>query len=700
MESDDDYESFSLPIEPSPSPINQPKKLKRLKKKTSIDSNVPVSVPIDHTIPSSSSLNTVDISPISNPDISETIQVVDSVPIVNESENSELEELFFYKERSEENRISMMDWEEEDRFGELDEKVGEEKKGGKKRGSLKEGDEEEGEQKKKRRKSKGKAEKSVRVTKKMEKERKVHLKELHAESQRLLEEGDMPFANEDSNGVDTRNVESASKPASLPSPNKPILSNMPLDEESKCVFRAPINDTQDLSDGFQTSDEEDLEDSEEDSPVEEVLAPSVLTMNLKLDSAPPDDMYDSEEPFDILILFSLLCMDNGTGNVDCFCSSDEEDYDKENIDPHPCKVSEEEVYPKGDPVKAFVDDEAEEEDDSDNDLMRFKENEEDEENEESEEFNDLIVSGYKEKPMDNAKRDQLHQMWLEQQDAAATDNVLQRLKCGGNQLREPIALEEEEGDDEKEADGEDFDKDSMDDASCDLLPQNVARMNSKKAKQMMSQMFTDKDDVFLSSDDEETEQKLVRIRLLEKAEEHTSFLSPAEDENSREVFGLIKKLNIAPDSKKKAKSSSFFDKLVTGGNSNSSLKSSFLGRARNSSLPSSKKTGSSSFKSFIFGRDDSNSRSAITTSEVSSNSGDSTKRPTKTASAKFSNSQSNFSSQRTSQTSSSSSLLEILRRSNKSDHSVRNHPSGQTEVAVQFAAFKSVKRSMKVEART
>ncbi|XP_010277663.1 PREDICTED: probable apyrase 5 isoform X2 [Nelumbo nucifera] len=32
-----------------------------------------------------------------------------------------------------------------------------------------------------------------------------------------------------------------------------------------------------------------------------------------------------------------------------------------------------------------------------------------------------------------------------------------------------------------------------------------------------------------------------------------SFLSPSEDESSREVFGLIKKLNVAPDTKKKAK---------------------------------------------------------------------------------------------------------------------------------------------------
>lgn len=36
-------------------------------------------------------------------------------------------------------------------------------------------------------------------------------------------------------------------------------------------------------------------------------------------------------------------------------------------------------------------------------------------------------------------------------------------------------------------------------------------------------------------------------------QEPAMFLSPAEDESSREVFGLIKKLNIVPDSKKKAK---------------------------------------------------------------------------------------------------------------------------------------------------
>ncbi|KAL0438568.1 UNVERIFIED_CONTAM: hypothetical protein Slati_2339800 [Sesamum latifolium] len=57
-------------------------------------------------------------------------------------------------------------------------------------------------------------------------------------------------------------------------------------------------------------------------------------------------------------------------------SSDEEDNDKEN-DPHPRGIADGSSSPKGDPVKDFVDDEAEEEDDSDNDL-RFQDNEEDE----------------------------------------------------------------------------------------------------------------------------------------------------------------------------------------------------------------------------------------------------------------------------------------------------------------------------------
>lgn len=164
--------------------------------------------------------------------------------------------------------------------------------------------------------------------------------------------------------------------------------------------------------------------------------------------------------------------------------------------------------PKGDPVKAFVDDEAEEEDDSDNDLFRFQENEEDEGNEDSEEINDLIVTGYEEKPIDNEKRNELHQKWLEQQDAAGTDNLMQRLKCGPK-VRDTTLLDVE---DESDEDEEDFSDDEK-----DVVPAKTARINTRKAKQMITQMFADKDDAFLSSDDEETEKRLVKQRVLDKA---------------------------------------------------------------------------------------------------------------------------------------------------------------------------------------
>lgn len=49
---------------------------------------------------------------------------------------------------------------------------------------------------------------------------------------------------------------------------------------------------QDLFPDSQTSgSEDDLLDETPSSPLEEVLAPSLLAMNLKFDSAPADDMY-------------------------------------------------------------------------------------------------------------------------------------------------------------------------------------------------------------------------------------------------------------------------------------------------------------------------------------------------------------------------------------------------------------------------
>lgn len=45
------------------------------------------------------------------------------------------------------------------------------------------------------------------------------------------------------------------------------------------------------------------------------------------------------------------------------------------------------------------------------------------------------------------------------------------------------------------------------------------------------------------------------------------------------------------------------------------MQASFLGRAKGSSMPYSHKQGSTTARAFIFGRDDSNSRSCLTASE-------------------------------------------------------------------------------------
>lgn len=196
------------------------------------------------------------------------------------------------------------------------------------------------------------------------------------------------------------------------------------------------------------------------------------------------------------------------------CSSDEEgdDNDKENIEPHPHVLTKLSLSPHGDPVKDFIDDEAEEEDDSDNDLLHFQEIEEDDGNDEDDkELNDMIATGYEEKTIDNEKRNQLHQKWLEQQDAAGTENLLQKLKCG-SKLKEASSLEA----DEDEEEGEEEMEDVADEAAEDLLPTNVARINLRKVKQMIPEMFSEKDDVYLSSDDEDMEMRLSKRCLFEK----------------------------------------------------------------------------------------------------------------------------------------------------------------------------------------
>ncbi|KAL1822094.1 hypothetical protein ACET3Z_008872 [Daucus carota] len=435
-------------------------------------------------------------------------------------------------------------------------------------------------------------------------------------------------------------------------------------EEPTPTFRAPVDDTQDLFGDSETSgNKDDQLDNQQSSPIEEVLAPSLLTMNLKIDSVPLDD----------------------------YISSDEEDDDKENLEPIIFKPGNACSSPKGDPVKAFVDDEAEEEDDSDHDI-RFQENDEDDANEDFGELNDLIVTGYEEKSIDKERRNELHQKWLEQQDAAGTDNLMQRLGCGPKVKENTLFDVEVESDEDDEGSS---------DEEEDIGPAKTARINARKAKQMIPQMFADKEDPFVSSDDEETEKMLVKQRVLEKVEDQATLISPAEDENSREVFGLIKKINNAPIAKKKQQVPSFFETLITGGSSSSSSssKSSFLGRVSSHSLPSKKR--SSTAKSFIFGRDDSNSRSSILISEDSSDAVAKEIRPTQKSTAKFTSSQAKSvtrSSQIVAETNSGTSLIEILKRSTMQSTSCnQDNMVGMTQTI--FSAFKIPKKPVKVEGR-
>ncbi|KAL5845069.1 hypothetical protein ACOSQ4_011027 [Xanthoceras sorbifolium] len=444
---------------------------------------------------------------------------------------------------------------------------------------------------------------------------------------------------------------------------------MDVEEEQQQVFRAPIRDTQDLFSESQTSGSKDEPPNETpSSPLEEVLAPSLLAMNLKFDSAPPDDV-----------------------------SSDEEDNDKENMDPGLDKLVDLSLSSNGDPVKAFVDDEAEEEDDSDNDLNRFQDNEDDEDNEDAEELKDMIATEYEEKLVDIERRNELHQKWLQQQDDVGTENLLQRFQHGSKQLETSLL---EEDDMESKEDDEEFD----DEYSEDDVPTNDLRMNLKKVKEMIPHMFTDKDDAYISSDDEETEKSLAKQCLFEKSEEQATLLSPAEDKDSREVFSLIKKLNIVPDSRKKAKLSDLSGMQLIGGNGIVSSKSSFLGRASNHSLPS-RKHGSSMVRSFIFERDDSNSRSSLSEKEGSSDPMQRESRPAKTASTIIYNSQIKSSARNTktaAETNSGTALLEILKRSSlQSSHWTGDSVVSHTEsVLATFKLEKPMKKGSNMSIRT
>ncbi|MQL82764.1 hypothetical protein Taro_015245 [Colocasia esculenta] len=359
----------------------------------------------------------------------------------------------------------------------------------------------------------GKAEESARNKRKLEKERKAHLEQLHAESQRLLRE--------------TRDA--SFRPATVV--EKPISSVLEKIRRRKLEIlkiSSVSNDTDRIVEANSPVVEPAIAESDSRQHSESIEVPERISGNE--DEIPKSDTQEAQETSDdhqhcnrendqpedcndVLqdnngesSLLSAYPDVNSDPSDDT--SSDEEDYDKENVDPGPEKPVNVNLYRKNDLAKSFVDEEAEEEDDSDHDLMRFKENDEEEGSEEDEDevLDDLIASGYEEMPLDNEKRNELHQKWLQQQDAVATDNVLQRLNCG-KERRDPLLLDDENDDGEP---GENSSQESLNTA----LPANDIRQHSRKAKQMIAQMFTDAEDAYISSDDEETEQRLFRQRLL------------------------------------------------------------------------------------------------------------------------------------------------------------------------------------------
>ncbi|XP_023643392.1 protein starmaker isoform X1 [Capsella rubella] len=316
-------------------------------------------------------------------------------------------------------------------------------------------------------------------------------------------------------------------------------------------------------------------------PLEEVMTPSVVAMNLKLNLSPLPEK-----------------------------SSKEAEYMKENSD----SETNDDSSP-GDPVRKFIDEDAEEEDDSDNDLLRF-EDEDDDEDEEDDDLRDMIVSQFKEDPTDKDRRNELHQKWLEQQDAAGTEKLLQKLKRGLQQ-DETLLSEDEVDDDDDEERAEDADDEEVQKPEAnedenedeeDPSHANSMRMTIKKIKEMIPLMFTDVDDVYVSSDDEEMEKKLMQQRLHRKMELKAKSSSSIGDENSEEILRHIKK----PEIKKKEKPSSYKERALMGMNKNpAASKSSFLGRLTKSSVSEgSRKRGLNVVRGYIFERDDSNGKSS------------------------------------------------------------------------------------------
>ncbi|KAH7286439.1 hypothetical protein KP509_32G007200 [Ceratopteris richardii] len=349
-------------------------------------------------------------------------------------------------------------------------------------------------------------------------------------------------------------------------------------------FRPPMEDTQDLL----SSDDEldgnpDLDRDNEDFGGSRVA--------LQLDTETQDDYAEC--------LGVGLCRDNTESN---------------SAGDFPSKK----IF-KGPSVRALIDDEAEDEDE---DALLPAE---DEEGDEGEDVVGLIVKEIQEEARDRVKRAELHSKWLEQQDDVMTDDILLRLKTGWKPrdsrkrgfdiFDDDHDLFTREHDENVESSDEEEDihesQELPDDSS---LGEEDLKDDVQPDERRVVRPFEDPSEVYESSDDEEAEQRMMRQRFLEESDAQRSFVPPAEDETSREIFGLISKVNVASANKKPKNGSVTQFRSLCGGSSNSNssftAKSSFLRRTASSNFASVQRHGSnggSATRSFIFGRDDSNS---------------------------------------------------------------------------------------------
>lgn len=587
----------------------------------------------------------------------------------------------------------------------------------------------------KRRKKDAAPKESAQSKKRAEKERRAQLDSIHVESQRLLREtrkasfkptaepvykpissvlekirlrkleilkkSSTPIEEEDDDDDDDSS-ESVSEAAGHPC--MPGVKEVGSDD--KDLKNDDANDEvgangSDLNDHDSLPEDEDALPSKKDGS----QAPDKdlgISQDNHEDSAQPSD-----DPINAVEEAQSHASSSPTKSTYDSLSEDEEYNDKENIAPgtqqNDVNTHEElrethadDSCPDVAVLKNFLDVEAEEEDDSDDDMMRFKDNEEDDGDDENEVLNALIAAGFEEEEVDHDKRNELHQKWLQQQDAAETNNVIQRLKFGHQEQKELM--------DEDEDDIEDCEDESETEMPYELTPTNVVRQNSEKAKQMIAKMFTDENDTYEHSDDEEIEEHLARQRISKRDVHNDSFISPLEDDSSREVFSLIKKLNIAPQPKRRGKqATSNLEMLMVGSNSSSSSKSSFLGRTTSGPVSSSHR---SVYKTYVFGRDDSNSSSKSCLATTESNSDVDQTNPSQPKKAKFSTQAKAAATSTNSKgdANSGASLFEILRRS--AGTSNKQEPSRQESFGIitesqavhQFSAFKLSRKFSKIGA--